>query len=160
MCVQNREMVETCLQHFWSKPRLDSSGCWEGPLPCCTRRRIDVNQLANNNDVVDQLSGAGLAADLGPPSKCPERSVRGLAAWALKSYLNLFVLMFCSFCFVFTSVSFLFFMFYGFLKEFMACVKGVFWTWDWLAISLARRPTTKWIFSPKVNLEVFLCLNV
>ena len=36
--------------------RLDSPGCWEGPLPCCTCSRIDVNQLANNNDVVDQLS--------------------------------------------------------------------------------------------------------
>ena len=35
---------------------LDSSGCREGLLPCCTCCRIDVNQLANNNDVVDQLS--------------------------------------------------------------------------------------------------------
>ena len=59
---------------------------------------------------------ARLAADLGPPSKCPERSVKGLAAWALKSYLNLFVLMFCSFCFVFPSVSFLFLCFMGFLR--------------------------------------------
>ena len=56
MCVQNREMVETCLQHFLLKPLLDSSGCREGPFPCCTCSRIDVNQLANNNDVVDQLS--------------------------------------------------------------------------------------------------------
>ena len=47
MCVQNRKMVETCLQHSWSKPRLDSPSCWEGPLPCCTCRRIDVIQLAN-----------------------------------------------------------------------------------------------------------------
>ena len=57
---------------------------------------------------------AGLAADLGPPSKRPERSVKGLAAWDLNSYLNLFVLMFCSFCFVFPSVSFLFSCFVGF----------------------------------------------
>ena len=28
----------------------------EKNLPCCTCRRIDLNQLANNNDVVDQLS--------------------------------------------------------------------------------------------------------
>ena len=53
---------------------------------------------------------ARLAADLGPPSKRPERRVKGLAAWALKSYLNLFVLIFCSFCFVFPSVSFLFYL--------------------------------------------------
>ena len=59
---------------------------------------------------------ARLAADLAPPSKCPERSVKWLAAWALKSYLNLFVLLFCSFCFVFPSVSF-FLCFMGFSRS-------------------------------------------
>ena len=93
---------------------------------CCTCCRIDVNQLANNNDVVDQMSLYWLQI-LHLHQKCPERSVKWLAAWALKSYFNLFVLMFCSFCFVFPSVSFIF-MFYGFLKEFKAWVKRVFWT--------------------------------
>ena len=62
-------------------------------------------------------SVARLAADLAPPSKCPERSVKWLAAWALNSYLNLFVLMFYySFCFVFPSVS-LFLCFMGFSRS-------------------------------------------
>ena len=59
---------------------------------------------------------ARLAADLGLPSKCLERSVKGLAAWALKSYLNLFVLMFGSFCIIFPSVSFPFWCFMGFFN--------------------------------------------
>ena len=45
------------------------------------------------------------------------------------------------------------------LKGFKAWVKGVFSAYEWLAISLARRPRII-IFSPKVNREVFLCLNV
>ena len=57
---------------------------------------------------------ARLAADLGPPSKRPERTVKGLAAWALKSYLNVFVSMFCSFCFIFPSVCFLFYVLWVF----------------------------------------------
>ena len=115
MCIQNRKMVETCLQHFWSKPRLHSSGCWEGPLPCYTCRRIDVNQLANNNDVVDQLS-LDLLQNLDLPQNVLKEAKKGLAAWALKSYLNLFVLIFCSFCFVFPSVSFLLLCFMGFSR--------------------------------------------
>ena len=31
---------------------------------------------------------------------------------------------------------------------------------EYLAISLARRPKNTMYFSPQVNLEVFLCLNV
>ena len=43
-------------------------------------------------------------------------------------------------------------------KDFIIIIKGVFKAYECLAISLARRPRAKWIFSPKVNLEVFLCL--
>ena len=45
------------------------------------------------------------------------------------------------------------------LKGSKACNKGVFWAYEWLAISIARRQN-KMSFSPKVNLDVFLCLNV
>ena len=112
MCAQNREMVATCLQHSWSKLRLDSSGCWEGPQ--LTSPLLHLSQDWRKSTCKQQWRGrstvARLAADLGPPSKRPERRVKGLAAWALKSYLNLFVLIFCSFCFVFPSVSFLFYL--------------------------------------------------
>ena len=114
MCVQNREMVETCLQHFWSKPS------WFIWLLRRTSPLLHLSQDWRKSSCKQQWLGrstlARFAAELGPPSKCPERSVKGLAAWALKSYLNLFVLIFCSFCFVFPSVSFLFLCFMGFSR--------------------------------------------
>ena len=73
----------------------------------------DTNEFAT--ETKQSLSNLSLCV---PPSKYPERSVKWLAAWALlKSYLNLFVLMFCSFCFVFPSISFFFLCFMGFSRS-------------------------------------------
>ena len=91
-------------------------GCWR--LLRRTSPLLHLSQDWRKSTCKQQWRGpstvARLAADLGPPSKRPERTVKGLAAWALKSYLNVFVSMFCSFCFVFPSVCFLFYVLWVF----------------------------------------------
>ena len=86
MCVQNRKMVETCLQHSWSKPRLDSPSCWEGP-PVALVAGLTWFNLQTEQQWRCRSTFARLAADLGLPSKFPESSVKGLPAWALEMYL-------------------------------------------------------------------------